>query len=216
MKLERFLVLLGEETLRSAAPEGPMVVAEINKYSKLTHVIDGLTGHQALELIGTLDVYHARKLLAMELNDGLDVRKEQKERQARLEKNRSGKYIKPLMALGASFLVAVTTLSWVVMTLWATYHTKELPSWEQMFLPYVIPGVILWQYFGIINTETKALVESVVGSTPVGNAALGLIDAVRNRKRGNRVSDHYVGDHEPAPPRPGRPSPPAAPGGDYE
>lgn len=203
MKIERYLDLLGDQLLRSAAPEGPMVVSHINKYSDLTHVIDDLTGNQAKELIFGLDPYHARKLMALELNDGLDAVRESKALQARLEQQRSGKYLKPAVALGMSFLITVLTLAITAAILWVTYHTKTLPDWEQLVLPYIIPGVVMWQYFGIINEETRALMSAIAGSTPAGSTLKGLLNFRGKDKPPptSEVDTEYDNPRPPPPPR---------------
>jgi len=203
MKVDRYLTLLGDEYLRSALPEGAMLVEEINKHTTLKHSYKELTGNQARDLIETLESYHQKKILAWELNDGLESERQRKEARTQLERSRSGKILKPLVAIGMCFLVTVLTLAYTGMILWVSYHTKTLPDWEQMVLPYIVPGFVMWKYFGIINDETKALMQAVVESTPAGSLVSKLADLRHSKGRAKPTTDDEYNLRPPPPPSDG-------------
>ncbi len=181
MKVRQLLELINVQPLSVVKPEGQQVLELINKYSPNTYDIVHFTGSSALDMINDLPPAEANLILETELNDGLDLTSYRKELQNVVDGSKSG--LSRSIVVGImTFLVAASSITYIVCMAYVSYHMKTLPGWTEIALPFGVPGMVIWKYFGIINKERTDLLMAAIGKAPANpvNVIAEVTRRVRN------------------------------------
>lgn len=167
MKVRVLLELLGDNSLAKYKPEGSLVLDAIHRYIPDRYDIATLTGNTALELIQTkLQDNERDAVLDTELNDGVDYFAMRAELQNIADGSYKGNVSRRIITISMTVLVCLCTLSYLVSMLWVSYHQKTLPTWQELALPFGVPGMVIWKYFGIINKERSDMLMAAIGRAP--------------------------------------------------
>lgn len=180
MKVRQLLTLIGSQPLSVVKPEGNQILDLINKYSPNTYDIVHFTGSSAAEMIMGLPTTEAELIMETELNDGLDLTSYRKELQSVVDGSKSG--LSRSIVVGImTFLVFASSLTYITCMAYVSYHMKTLPGWTEIALPFGVPGMVIWKYFGIINKERTDLLMAAIGKVPP--TPVSMISEVARRVR---------------------------------
>lgn len=182
MKVRQLLSLINIQPLSSFKPEGTQVLELINKYSPNTYDIVHFTGSSALAMIEELPTNECVLVLETELNDGLDLSAYRKELQGVVDGGKSG--LSRSIVVGImTFLVFASSVAYIACMVYVCYHMRTLPGWTEIALPFGVPGMVIWKYFGIINKERTDLLFAAVGNKMSPPDSGGMYEAITKRIR---------------------------------
>lgn len=182
MKVSLLLNLLGERPLTDVSPEGVQIVDLINRYSVNHYDVSALTASKAFEVIDVLAEADRHTVLNTELNDGLDLTTYRNQLQGMVDSGSGGRWIKPILALGFSTLLAVMVLGYSASVAWVAYNTNTLPDWPSLLIVIGGPVMVVWQYFGVLTQERRDILVAALGRTPQGSAMSTLFTSFKIRK----------------------------------
>lgn len=181
MKIKDVLRLLGDSPLMTVKPEGYQILDTLHKYTPNRYDISTFTGESVLEVIMGLQANERETVLETELNDGVDFTTMRAELQSIADGNKRGNVSRSIITGLMAFLVFLCTMTYLWSMVWVCYHQKTLPSWQEIALPFGVPGMVIWKYFGVINKERTEMLMAAIGRTPVVNNPI--TDMLVKRKR---------------------------------
>lgn len=169
MKIKTMLDLLGDASLLTVKPEGYLILDTLHRYTPNRYDISAFTGNSIRVVIEQLPANERETVYETELNDGIDFTTMRAELQSVVDGNSKGNVSRSVITGIMAFLVFLCTLVYLWSMAWVCYHQKTLPSWQEIALPFGVPGMVIWKYFGVINKERSELLLAALGKTPVVN-----------------------------------------------
>lgn len=196
MNVKQFLELCGERSILTILPEGKQTVELVAKHCDSLPDTMTLTGNLMLNIISTLDPAVQENILLTELNDGMDVIQYRRELKSLLDdKDVWGKRIRLILSVGMATLMAGMCVAHTAAMLWVAYQEKTLPDWEMLLIVYGIPGMVVWQFFGVMTQERRDFLAAAIGRTPQAGILGGMLSnmgsGIQRRRGDSRGFDDY-------------------------
>lgn len=170
MRIKKLLSLMDDDHLLHHLTEGAVVVKELRKAGLEVEFDETLTAAKAMTLISTLPPEEAHKVLGVELNENVSF-EQYKSQLNLLREHDQGKseLTQKVLVFGMATLTAILTIAYSIGMLWKCYHDKTLPSWSDLAMFLIVPGMVIWHYAGVSYREKRDLMELVMGNKLTDN-----------------------------------------------
>lgn len=153
MRVRQFLDLTKDKQVGNYLPESEQIKSLLISVLIPEDIFESMTGAEIQAVMARLQVEDAREIGEVELNDGVDVNDIVQPTRSSLTKL----IISSLMAS----TVFLSSIGFMYMIVTVSTATNAYPSWEVLLVPVAIPGVVIWQLFGILTEERKDAIKLV-------------------------------------------------------
>lgn len=167
------LAHVGERVVSSVLVDGADAVRSVNKLTGANLDPETATGDECM--------------VALEALEG----KPHTETRAELDTDRIAQIVghirgrqsvwKTAVAVFMAILVGVVVIDYAILMYVATTGGLKLPSWQDVTFIIIVPGGIVWAWFGVLTKENRDLLAATIGELPVAGPMTAFIKAVLGR-----------------------------------
>lgn len=177
MTLGEFLRRIGNTSVYESIESGEEFVTEIAKITGVDLDVTAATGSDCLRALAKLSasqrsVYLNREIAATDSN--LDM-KMISDLVYHLRAGQSG--WKTLVAVMMAVAVFVLVLTYALLMYKATMLSLPLPRWQDITCVIVVPGGIVWAWYGVLTKENRDLISAALGELPKKGPFGAILDA---------------------------------------
>lgn len=181
MKLGDALRQIGDQSVYLSVPCGDQYVEQVTLLTGVELDVATATGTECLAAIGSLPTEQRTTLLDKEVDaviSGNDM-------QAAIElisTVRAGQSNwKTGVAVGMAILVAIVVINHCILLYLSTVHGLIAPRWQDSVYISILPGGIVWTWYGVLTKENRDIISAAVGEIPKSGPWGAVINAVLRR-----------------------------------
>lgn len=206
MTLGELLRMVGNGVLYEQHPGGDKIVADVNKIADAVLSETKATAQDCLRVLADLEPEVRRKFLESQVEDSGKVSSDIADLVSAIRFRQNGwkTAIAVLMALN----ITVMVFTYAVLMYSATMHGLPLPRWADITAIIIVPGGILWVWYGVLSKENRDILAAAAGQLPAGGLA-GIVASVLQRKGADAPQTPPTQPQQPTqpnpPPQPQRP-----------
>lgn len=181
MTLGEFLRRIGNRSVYEAIETGEDFVAEIAKITGVSLDTTTASGSECLRALGKLSASQRSVYLNKEIaasDSSLDM-KMLSDLVYHVRAGQSG--WKTLVAVMMAVAVFVLVLTYALLMYKATMQQIPLPRWQDITCVIIVPGGIVWAWYGVLTKENRDLINAALGEIPKKGPFGAVIDALTRK-----------------------------------
>lgn len=166
MKLGDFLRQVGDLSVYETLPGGDHYVDEISKITGVSLDSTTANGTECIRALGKLSASQRTVYLNKDLesnNNSIDV-EQLGQLISRVRAGQSG--WKTAVAVGMAILVGVVVINHAFLMYLAMVNHYNAPRWQDSVYISIIPGGIVWTWYGVLTRENRDLISAALGELP--------------------------------------------------
>lgn len=86
------------------------------------------------------------------------------------------------IAVMFSVVIGLMALAYITLVIYVSWRTLRLPEWTDIFIPFCVLGMVVWNYNGLLTKENRDAIAAGLGSVPGGFLAT-IVQAVAAGRR---------------------------------
>lgn len=208
MKIGELLRRVGDVSLYEALSDGEKHVSDIAKLTGVSLSVTGATGMDCLKALGTLSAPQREAYLSAEVDtdSGAGDMQQLTSLISQLRAGQSG--WKTAVAVFMALLVGVMVITYAYLM----FRGLPLPHWQDITCIIIVPGGIVWTWYGVLTKENRDIISAALGEMPKTGAWGAVIDAITRKRPVTQQNTTTVQQAPVAPPasQPASQSQPAA------
>lgn len=179
MTLGELLRKVGNGVLYEQHPGGDKIVADVNKIADAVLSETKATAQECLRVLADLEPDVRRKFLDSEVEESGKVNSDIADLVATIRFRQNG--WKTVIAVLMALNITVMVFTYALLMYSATMHGLPLPRWADITAIIIVPGGILWVWYGVLSKENRDILAAAAGQLPAGGIA-GIVATVLQRK----------------------------------
>lgn len=202
MTLGELLRKVGNGVLYEQHPAGDKIVAEVNKIAEAVLSETKATAQECLRVLADLEPEVRKRFLDAEVEDSGKVGSDIAELVSAIRHRQNG--WKTTIAVVMALNITVMVFTYALLMYNATMHGLPLPRWTDITAIIIVPGGILWVWYGVLSKENRDILAAAAGQLPAGGLA-GIVATVLQRKAPEQPPQQPQAQSQPNPqPQPQR------------
>jgi hypothetical protein len=179
------LVGIGDQIVSEVLVNGEDAVKTVSKMTGVDLDPATATGNDCLRAMENLDVLERAEFLSrkpdVQYRNEIDT-----DRIAEIVTHIRGRQSawKTAVAVFMALLVGIVVIDYAVLMYVATTGRLELPSWQDVTFIIIVPGGIVWAWFGVLTKENRDLLTATIGELPAAGPMGAILKAFMGRRTG--------------------------------
>lgn len=209
MEKKLLLKSIGDDPVACVLTDCKAHILQLSKLTGIPLQPDTATGNEVLNALNTLSEEEQVRFLATtpepKFRQGIDAA----ELGAVIAHLRKGQSVwKTAVAVFMALLVGVVVVDYAIMMYIATVNQLTLPVvWQDITFIIIIPGGIVWAWFGVLSRENRELLKATLGEVSLPGPVGAIVNAIIKRKEapGKTPESSSYESHATPPPRQSKP-----------
>jgi len=179
MKIGEFLRRVGDASVYEALPGGDNYVEEIARITGVALEPTSATGSDCIRALGKLSASQRTVYQNKDVDTGAGSNAADMELIgtliAQLRTGQSG--WKTAVAVFMALLVGIMVVTYASLM----YRGLPLPRWQDITCIIIVPGGIVWTWYGVLTKENRDIISAALGEIPKKGAWGAVIDAMTRK-----------------------------------
>jgi len=181
MTLGDFLRRIGDVSVYESLEAGDEFVSEIAKITGVALDETTATGTECLRALGKISASQRNIYLSKSIatSDGSTDINMLSDLVYRMRAGQTG--WKTMVAVMMAVAVFILVLTYALLMYKATMLSLPLPRWQDITCVIIVPGGIVWAWYGVLTKENRDLISAALGELPKKGPFGAVIDAITRK-----------------------------------